>query len=322
MGMEKQQVNNLREITIVITNWNGFELLKETLPTVVACAQNDPVNIYEILMVDDCSTDESILFTEKHFPEIKILKTPQNLGYMGANNYGVLHARFPLVFCMNNDMKLEKDSIATLVPHFSDETVFAASGRIYDWKDKFLYGNRGGYFKRGHFSYFEKDEFETSSQTLFACGGAFLCRKKMYLDLGGYDAELYHPYYYDETDICFRALKKGWRIIYEPRSLCFHKVSQTRKKQLDDDETKIISARNNYFFSLKNIHDPSYTREMFLYVPLFLLRDALQGKKRFLKAFMEVIKKWDLVMKKRREEKHKGYIRSEKEIFNKIQVKK
>ena len=121
---------------------------------------------------------------------------------MHANNFGVGEAKFSLVFCINNDMKITHTTIRNLAKLFAkNDKLFAASGKIFDWDKKFIYGNRGGYFKKGHFSYYEKDENDTLTQSLFACGGAFLCRKKVYLALGGYDAELYSPYYYDETDL-------------------------------------------------------------------------------------------------------------------------
>jgi len=305
------------EISIVITNWNGTEILKETLPTVMNAAVMDPDHYYEVLLIDDCSTDSSISYVRENYPDIRIVSTPANKGYMHANNFGVKQAKNELVFCMNNDMKITPKTISSLVPHFQSPGVFAASGKIFDWEEQFLYGNRGGRFEKGHFSYFEKPEDDIQSQTLFACGGAFLCRKSMYLSLGGYDADLFSPYYYDETDLCFRALKRGFEIIYEPSSHAFHKVAQTASRQYEDQSIKVISARNNYFFSIKNIHDEDWTSEMVRFIPLFLLRDACKGKFRFWKAFYRVLKNWSLLMERRRIEKDKGGI-SDREIFQKV----
>jgi GT2 family glycosyltransferase len=305
------------EISIVITNWNGAELLEETLPTVVDAAVRDPDHFYEILLVDDSSRDHSVSLVRERFPEVRIHPTPRNLGYMRANNFGVKQARSPLVFCLNNDVKIEPGTISRLARHFSDPRVFAASGRIFDWEGRFLYGNRGGRFEKGHFSYFEKDEHDTKTQTLFACGGAFLCRKSLYEELGGYDAELFEPYYYDETDLCYRALKKGYAVVYDPESRAFHKVAQTAEKQLPPPRIRVVSARNNYYFSIKNIHDATWTRDMVRYIPAFLIRDAFHGKFRFWKAFREVLRNYSLLRKKRRAEKEKGGI-ADREIFRRV----
>lgn len=308
------------EISIIITNYNGISIIKETLPTIVDAATQDPDNYYEILFIDDCSVDNSIQYVKENYPDVKIRKTVENSGYMHANNFGVNNARFPLVFCVNNDMKILPGTIRELAKHFQDEKVFAASGKIYDWNKNFLYGNRGGEFgekEKGYFSYFEKNENDTTTQSLFACGGAFLCRKDIYLSLGGYDAELFSPYYYDETDLCFRALKKEWKIIYETKSVAYHKVAGTASKQYEDSKIKVISARNNYLFAIKNIHDKDMTKQMLIYIPLSLLKDIFKLKFRFVKAFYQVIKMWKFISKKRKEEIKKGGLTA-KEIFTKV----
>ena len=94
------------EISIIITNYNGISIIKETLPTIVDAATQDPDNYYEILFIDDCSVDNSIQYVKKNYPDVKIRKTVKNSGYMHANNFGVNNAKFPLVFCVNNDMKI------------------------------------------------------------------------------------------------------------------------------------------------------------------------------------------------------------------------
>jgi GT2 family glycosyltransferase len=116
------------------------------------------------------------------------------------------------------DIKLEEKSLALLAKHFDEGDVFAVSGKFYDFDETtFLYGNRGGYFRDGHFFLYEKGP-DDDSQTLFACGGAFMVDRKRYLDLGGFDL-LYHPLCYEEIDLSYRALKRGWEVRYEPESI-------------------------------------------------------------------------------------------------------
>ena len=77
------------EITLIITNWNGSDLLKECLPTVLKAVEYDQDHLYEIMVIDDCSTDDSLKILAKNFPKIRVEKTPQNLGFQEANNYAV-----------------------------------------------------------------------------------------------------------------------------------------------------------------------------------------------------------------------------------------
>tara|TARA_Y100000588_G_scaffold359209_1_gene418035 strand:- start:36 stop:719 length:684 start_codon:yes stop_codon:yes gene_type:complete len=203
---------------------------------------------------------------------------------------------------INNDVKLNKKALYYLAKHFRTPKVFAVSGKIYDFDEKtFLYGNRGGYFDKGHFYLYEKTPND-SSQTLFACGGAFMVNRKLYLELGGFDS-LYHPLYYEEIDLSYRALKRGWSVLYEPESVAYHKVQATIKKQNKEKMISWISARNNYLFVWKNILDSKMTIEFLIYIPLFLILDALKLKSRFWVAFFMALKRLPLAIKGRKLEK-------------------
>ena len=204
---------------------------------------------------------------------------------------------------MNNDIKLHEQALHHLARHFDKPgDVFAASGKIYGFDKKtFLYGNRGGTFHKGHFHLYEKDADDTS-QTLFACGGAFMVERQRYLELGGFDT-LYHPLYYEEIDLSYRALKRGWQVVYEPESIAYHKVQSTITRQEKRRRIGLISARNNYLFVWKNILDRDYTLEFLIFIPAFLLRDLLRFKSRFWMAFFMALKRLPRALQGRRQEK-------------------
>ena len=108
--------------------------------------------------------------------------------------------------------------------------------------------------------------------------------QKRYLELGGFDT-MYHPLYYEEIDLSYRALKRGWKVAYEPTSIAYHKVQSTITRQEKSRRIGLISARNNYLFVWKNILDGKMTREFMVFIPLFLLRDLFRLKSRFWIAF-------------------------------------
>ncbi len=276
------------DITLIITNWNGRDLLRECLPTIIKAVNNDPQHSYEIMVIDDCSSDNSLEILKNEFPNVRRERTPQNLGFQGANNYAANLSDSRIIMLLNNDIKLHPDSLVQLSRHFDKGDVFAVSGQIFDFDETtFLYGNRGGYFKNGHFYLYEKPPY-ASSQTLFACGGAMMVDRKRYLELGGFD-NLYHPLYYEEIDLSYRAMKRGWDIKYEPQSIAYHKVRGTITKQEKARQLSIISARNNYLFIFKNILDPDLTIQFLAYIPLFLLRDLARLKFRFWIALFKAI---------------------------------
>ena len=92
------------DITLIITNWNGQSLLRECLPSVIRAMKNDLEHSYEIMVIDDCSSDDSLKILAEEFPLIRSEKTTRNLGFQGANNYAVELAESPIVMPMHNDI--------------------------------------------------------------------------------------------------------------------------------------------------------------------------------------------------------------------------
>ena len=304
------------EITLIITNWNGSKLLRECLPTVLEAVRFDRHHCYEVMVIDDCSNDNSLGILADEFPEVRTEQTPQNLGFQEANNYAVKLAESKIVMPMNNDIKLDPKALHYLAQHFDNKDTFAVSGKIFAFdQTTFLYGNRGGYFQKGHFHLYEKPP-EDDSQTLFACGGAFMVNRQKYLDLGGFDS-MYHPLYYEEIDLSYRALKRGWKVHYEPQSIAYHKVQATITRQEKLRRISLISARNNYLFIWKNILDRSMTLTFLFYIPLFLLRDLFRLKSRFWIAFYMALKRLPRALKGRSIEQS-DVLYSDREILSRI----
>ncbi len=304
------------KITLIITNWNGSKLLRECLPTVLEAVRFDRHHCYEVMVIDDCSNDNSLRILADEFPEVRAERTPQNLGFQEANNYAVNLAESKIVMPMNNDIKLDPKALHYLAQHFDNKDTFAVSGKIFAFdQTTFLYGNRGGYFHKGHFHLYEKPP-EDESQTLFACGGAFMVNRQKYLDLGGFDS-MYHPLYYEEIDLSYRALKRGWKVHYEPQSIAYHKVQATITRQEKLRRISLISARNNYLFTWKNILDRSMTLTFLFYIPLFLLRDLFRLKSRFWVAFYMALKRLPRALRGRSIEQS-DVLYSDREILSRI----
>ena len=142
--------------------------------------------------------------------------------------------------------------------------------------------------------------------------------RQRYLKLGGFDP-VYHPLYYEEIDLSYRALKRGWKVLYEPKSVAYHKVQSTITKQEKGNRIGLISARNNYLFVWKNILDRPLTCQFLFYIPLFLIRDLFRMKSRFWIAFYMALKRLPLILKARRQEKS-DVLFSDREILQKINI--
>ena len=134
---------NIPDITLIITNWNGRELLRECLPSILQSVTYDKKRSYEIMVVDDCSSDDSLEVLAREFPIVRAEKTPVNYGFHGANNFGAGLARSRLIMPMNNDIKLDEEALYHLAEHFEGKDTFAVSGKFYAFDGTtFLYGNR------------------------------------------------------------------------------------------------------------------------------------------------------------------------------------
>ena len=109
------------DVTLIITNWNGLDLLRECLPTVLEAVRFDRSHLYEVMVIDDCSTDNSLEILAKEFPEIRAEKTPENLGFQEANNYAVNLAESkigditPEQMTLENKVKIENKAFDEII---------------------------------------------------------------------------------------------------------------------------------------------------------------------------------------------------------------
>lgn len=305
-----------KSVSIVIPNWNGKELLKKNLPAVITASHKLGESLREVIIVDDGSTDGSAEWAQNAFPAVTVIALEKNVGFHRATNTGFTKSSGEIVILLNSDIEPAPDAFSPLIPHFDDPLLFGVSGRIYAaGKKTFLYGNRGGVFTRGHFSLYEKSEFD-NSQNLFVCGGGGAFHRERFLALGGFDT-LFYPFYYEEQDVSYRALKRGWHIAYEPESVMYHQVRGSISKKMQDKKIGYISARNNYLFVIKNITDSEYTHAFLVWIPLFLIRDLFCLRSRFWIAFMLAIPRIPQALSKRRQEKPHQRV-SDKTIFQSL----
>jgi len=289
--------------SIIITNYNGRHLLNECLPSVLEAVKLRG-EMDEVILVDDCSSDDSVRFVAEHFPSVRIQANLANIGFQRASNIGAMIARFPIIVLLNNDVAVEPDSITRLCDCFErNDNLFAASAKLFGWdRSSFLAGRRVAKFEQGHFRIQDVNGDESRQRlTLFATGGAAAFDREKFLELGGFDP-IYHPLYWEDIDICYRAHKRGWPVVYVPDAVMYHKHRATITKTTDQKRLRLITARNSYIFLYKNILDKKMLRQHFLWTLWFFVKDTLGGKFRFQRAFLMTIPKLLKILKKRRAE--------------------
>lgn len=272
--------------SIIIVTHNGLPLLKRFLPPVAASVYRE----LEIIIADNNSDDKSLEWTKEHFPEVKFLKLDRNYGYAGGNNRAARIAGGDVLLFLNNDAApLNSDWLIPISKLFSDGRADIVQPKLLSAMNPELFdyaGAAGGYidwlgypFCRGRiFDILEKDhgQYDQMPRSLFwASGAAFAIRKELFTELGGFD-EIFR-FHMEEIDLCWRALKKGKNILYEPKATVLHLGGGSMDP--GSPEKVFHNYRNSLLMLVKNI-DQALLPKLFLRLTL----DGVSGIRYLLQA--------------------------------------
>lgn len=274
----------MKKISIVIPTYNGRYLLEKNLSQVIkACPEQG--RRAEIIVVDDGSTDETAGFLKKNYPQIKLIKHKKNLRFAEACNSGIKTASGEIVVLLNNDVVPKKGFLKPLLSNFKDKEVFSVGCREIEEKDgkKTVSGRNRGEFKRGFLVHWRAKDQDNKS-TLWTFGGSMAVDRKKYLQLGGMDT-IYKPAYWEDIDLCWRARKKGWKILFEPKSIVYHQHETTNIKELGKRRMEIAAYKNQILFVWKNIRGWQLIQH-FIWLPYHLIFTTIKSKGLFLLGFI------------------------------------
>jgi len=278
-------------VTVVLPNYNGAELLRRFLPSVMrAAAGVEPPA--RVLVVDDASTDVSLQVLRDEFPQVDILVNTRNLGFGATANRGVEAARSPFVLLLNTDAEPEADALGPLLERLRESPDVAAV------VPKILQVTTGGTcesvvfgtFRRGLFRLErcpELCESEHPLPVLYPCGAAVMVRREVFLALGGFD-DLFAPFYWEDVDLGYRMWRNGYRVLYEPRGGVRHHHPGVIKTAHSEQRAHFMQDRNRFLFMWKNL-DRSLLLRHFALLPAHVLVSALTGRGRFVSALVSAL---------------------------------
>jgi GT2 family glycosyltransferase len=311
-------------VSLVVLTWNGKHLLEECLPSVVR-ASEEYGGPSEIIVVDDGSSDGSAEYLRENFPLVRVVELDKNSGFQVACNMGVRTARHDIVFLLNNDILLSPDCVEPLAAHFKNEKIFAAGPLMrFQNSDSVYFSCCGVKFSRGLLiedwaAVGGTDLCGHLSPSMYLSGGAMMFRKDVFEGMGMMDS-LYHPFYCEDFDVCYRAWKKGYFILYEPRSVVYHKHSATISKNFAFSYYELVHRRNLFLLMWRNLTEPKYLFQHILFLFPRLLKRTLKGDIMELKAFLLALGRIPLVMNRRWVERN-SYVRSDAEICEMLSLK-
>lgn len=311
-------------ISIVIPNYNGEKVLKKNLPSVLAACREYTKGKIEIIIPDDPSTDNSAAVIEEFIKSIHdkniVGKTISNKnknesGFSKNVNRGASLATGDIIVLLNSDVRPHKNFLAPLVAHFFDEEVFAVGcmDESIEEGETVLRGRGIGRWEKGLFLHDAGKLDKTNS--LWVSGGSGAFRKSIWEKLKGLDI-LYNPFYWEDIDLSYRALKSGYKIFFEQKSIVVHEHEEGAiKKKFRPYQIQKIVYRNQFIFLWKNITDFRLILSHLFWLPYHMINAARRGDKAFFVGLVQAVVQLPRIIAARKRAR-KLFTKLDKSIIN------
>ncbi|MDO8429660.1 MAG: glycosyltransferase family 2 protein [Candidatus Daviesbacteria bacterium] len=238
------------KVTVIIPNWNGKEYLKTCLPSLIKQSFKD----FEIILIDNGSTDGSVKFAER-FVNLKIIKLKKNIGFAPAVNLGIESSKSEYLVLLNNDTKVDIRCLEYLVKAAeSHPEVGMVAAKMLNFYNPKLIDSAGDYIDAvGHannIGWQERDgeKFNQAKNIFLVSGGGCLIKRQVILKVGLLDDDFFA--YFEDVDFCFRAQLAGFKAWFEPRAKIFHVHKATSRR--NQGLTEYLQFRNMTITVIKN----------------------------------------------------------------------
>lgn len=312
------------KLSIIIVSWN---VRKELLNCLGSIRKNPPSCSYEIIVVDNASTDNTIGVAQRDFPEVELIISETNRGFAAANNLGIQKSRGQYIFFLNPDTIVRSRSLDSLI-NFMDENkdVGVCGPKLLNLDGSFQESIRGiptfraalhrhtafkylYIFKGMYRKWVMRDHaYDKQTDVDQVMGAALMTRRSIIDQVGAMDERFFM--YYEEVDLCYRIKKAGWRIVYVPESEITH-IGGSSSGQIPA-EKRIMALTSLLKFFKK--HRGSYVTALFalLFKPALVLRDIIE-------VFSGMIKyiSWTLMFNKNQRVKSAQKIKQTFELLSK-----
>jgi len=259
------------KVAIIVLNWNNRV---DTLECLQSLQSIDYID-HEVIVVDNGSTDDSVSEIKRQYPGLTLLETKKNLGFAGGNNEGIrlaLQKAVDYVLLLNNDTVVDPKFLDRLVEAMESSPEIGIAGpKIYYFKEPNRIWFAGGKinYRSGNTSHvgeleLDKGQYDEIRDTDFMTGCAMLIKRKVLDDIGLLDDRMF--LYYEDSDFCARAHRRGYRIQVVPSSFIWHKVSSTASKVKDIQF--YYGTRNMIVFEKHN----AGPLNLVMFVPYYLIK--------------------------------------------------
>lgn len=300
----------MKDIAIVILNWNGKHFLERFLPSVVLHSEDA-----KIILADNASTDDSIEFVKINYPEIEIVVNSENKGFAGGYNTALKQIKSKYYLLLNSDIEVTTNWLSPLYEAIQNPTVAGCQPKVLSYQEKSMFehaGASGGYLDRDYFPFcrgrifdrFEHDEgqYDGETEIFWATGAALLIRSDIFHEVGGFDEAFFA--HMEEIDLCWRIKKLGYTFKVCPKSSIFH-VGGGTLPYLSPRKT-YLNFRNSLYMIVKN-HEGLLFPKLFWRMSLdgiagirFLVRMEWKHLFAVFNAHMAMYKRLPILLKQRK----------------------
>jgi len=239
-------------VSIIIVNYNGKQYIQKCLESITGNIYKN----YEIILVDNNSSDDSVSFVQKKFPFVNIIKLTQNCGYAEPNNIGAKQANGDFLYFLNNDTKLCEDSIKELVKVFSDPEIAICQSLLL--KLDGTVDSSGDFVTIKGIAYSSTKKPMKLKPILSARGASMMIKKDIFWKLGGFDKKFFASF--EDIDLGWRAWIYGYKVFLVPTSIVYHSGGKT--VSMLDSIIKFHGTKNTLLLCLVNFESTFAVRSL------------------------------------------------------------
>ena len=241
----------MEKIAIVILNWNGAQMMRRFLPSVLKYSSDDAT----VYVADNASTDDSVQMLKEQFPECKLILLDKNWGFAEGYNKALAQIDAEYYLLLNSDIEVTQDWLKPMLRYMEEhQEVAACQPKLLSEANREMFeyaGASGGFldrfgypFCRGRvFETVEEDrgQYDSAADVLWATGAALFVRARIYKEVGGLDSRFFA--HNEEIDLCWRMRIMGYRIVCLPESHIYHVGGGTLPK--GNPMKTYLNFRNN-----------------------------------------------------------------------------
>ncbi|NGM61559.1 glycosyltransferase family 2 protein [Sphingobacterium sp. SGG-5] len=276
------------KVAVVILNWDGRFFLEKFLPSVY----NSTYPNIEFVLGDNASTDDSVDFVRKTYPNITIIQNPSNYGFAGGYNRILEHVGADYFILLNSDVEVTPGWIEPMIQLMEQEGYAAVQPKIKSYHQKTHFEHAGaaggaidtfGYpFCRGrilHICEEDQGQYDQNAEVFWASGAALCIKSTAWQEVGGFDEDFFA--HMEEVDLCWRLKKLGYKIGYAFESTVYHVGGGTLKTS--NPRKTYLNFRNNLMMLQKNLSfgQAFLILQCRLWLDLFaIIRFLFEGKRR------------------------------------------